>query len=433
MIKFNGLLPKIVVPHLMRDPVKPIGQADCIPVNAALALDPASSAGRRKKNLIVHPALYAVFLLVLLSGCQGVFKPEPKLKLVSVEIEDIPDWEYDDHRPAFIAFKKSCAALEKKPPEQNLKLGTKSEDWHKVCYAAARTEASNPTATRRFFEENFQVFKATDDGAPQGLFTGYYESSLKGSKVKTEKYYYPLYKRPKDLVAAPGIKYGRKSFFGYEPHFSRSEIHQGNLEGQDLEIVYVDSEADAFFLHVQGSGRVVFEDGSSLRVGYNGANGHPYTSIGKILIDRREIPKEYMSMQAIRHWLKHNPKKATRLMEENASYVFFKVLEGQGPIGAQGVPVSTGRTLAVDKRFYEYGMPMYLDAASDGNQVNLRRLLIAQDTGGAIKGAVRGDVFWGYGETAAEIAGTMKSTGQLYIFMPKDSHIPAQYLLSRYG
>jgi membrane-bound lytic murein transglycosylase A len=373
--------------------------------------------------------LLSIVCLAFLSGCHGFLKHEPKLKLIPVSIEDIPDWYEDDHRLAFLAFKKSCLALEKKSPGKNLKLGTKSEDWHKVCYAAARVDPADKKETRIFFEQNFQVFKATDKGQSDGLFTGYYESSLKGSKIKTEKYHYPLHKRPKDLVSVPDIKYGRKSMFGYKPHYSRSEIHQGKLNNQGLEIVYVDSEADAFFLHVQGSGRVVFEDGSTMRVGYDGANGHPYTSVGKILIDRGEVPKEYMSMQAIRHWLKCNTETARNLMEENQSYVFFKVLEGDGPLGSQGVAVSTGRSLAIDKRFYEMGMPMYLDAAVEGNQVNLRRLLIAQDTGGAIKGAVRGDVFWGYGDKAAEIAGTMKSTGQLYIFIPKDSQIPRHYLL----
>lgn len=368
--------------------------------------------------------------IIFLSGCQSYIKTHPKIKLIPAEISDLPDWEYDDHRPAFSAFKKSCQALEKKPVGQSLKLGTKSQDWHKVCYAATKIKGSDKTSVRHFFENNFKIYKATNDGGPDGLFTGYYESSLKGSKVKTNKYHCPLYRRPKDLIAVPGIKYGRKKFLGdHEPHYSRKEINQGKLNGQDLEIVYVSCAADAFFLHIQGSGRVEFEDGTFMRVGYAGANGHPYTSIGKILIDRGEIPKEYMSMQAIRHWIIANPDKAGELMEENASYIFFRILEGDGPIGSQGVPVSTGRTLAVDKRFHEFGTPIYLNAVTDGNQVNLRRLLIAQDTGGAIKGVVRGDVFWGYGDKAAEIAGTMKSTGQFYIFLPKDSQIPSPYLL----
>ncbi len=372
--------------------------------------------------------------LFLLAGCQGYIKPQPKIKLIPAEIEDLPDWEYDDHRPAFVAFKKSCTALKKKPVGQILKLGTKSEDWHKVCYAATKVKASDKESVRQFFEENFKIYKATNDGETDGLFTGYYESSLKGSKVKTKKYHCPLHSRPKDLVTAPKIKYGRKTFFGgHEPHYSRKEINQGKLNEKDLELVYVSCAADAFFLHVQGSGRVEFEDGTFMRVGYAGANGHPYTSIGKILIEQGEVPKEFMSMQAIRHWLLANPHKAEKLLESNASYVFFRILEGDGPIGSQGVAVSTGRTLAVDKRFHELGTPMYLDAAIDGNQVNLRRLLIAQDTGGAIKGVVRGDVFWGYGDKAAEIAGTMKSSGQLYIFLPKHSQIPNHYLLSRYG
>jgi len=272
--------------------------------------------------------------LLFLSGCQSFVKSTPKIKLIPVTISDLPDWKYDDQRPAFVAFKKSCAALEKKPAGQSLKLGTKSEDWHKVCYAATKINGSNKEAVRHFFEDNFKIYKATNDGETDGLFTGYYESSLKGSKSKTKKYHCPLHKRPKDLIAVPGIKYGRKKFFGgHEPHYSRKEINQGKLKGRDLEIVYVSCAADAFFLHIQGSGRVELEDGNFVRVGYAGANGHPYTSIGKILIDQGEIPKEFMSMQAIRHWLIANPNKAEKLLEENASYVFFRILKGDGPIG----------------------------------------------------------------------------------------------------
>jgi membrane-bound lytic murein transglycosylase A len=239
-----------------------------------------------------------------------------------------------------------------------------------------------------------------------------------GSFQRSEKYKYPLYKRPPDLIKENN-KYGRKEKQTFVPHYDRKSIAAGMLDGKGLELLWVDCPVDAFFLHIQGSGRVRLEGGTYVGVGYDGANGHPYTAVGKILIDRGEIRKEDMSMQAIRDWIKKHPLEGQRLMEENASYVFFRILNSKGAVGAQGVPVSPGRTLAIDNRFIPYGIPVWLDVTHSQNGINIQRLMIAQDTGGAIKGPLRGDVFWGFGGVPARIAGEMKSKGRSYLLLPK--------------
>ena len=202
------------------------------------------------------------------------------------------------------------------------------------------------------------------------------------------------------------------------PFHDRAAIDAGALDGDNLAVVWVDDPVDAFFLHIQGSGRIALADGSELRVGYAAQNGHAYTAVGLILIDDGEVTREAMSMQAIRTWLAANPDRARDLMNRNRSYVFFAVLDGDGPLGSEGVALTPGRSLAVDRRFLPMSVPLWLDSTLPGEQP-LRRLMIAQDTGGAIRGPVRGDVFWGYGEDAADIAGRMKSRGRYYLLLPR--------------
>jgi membrane-bound lytic murein transglycosylase A len=204
------------------------------------------------------------------------------------------------------------------------------------------------------------------------------------------------------------------------PYEDRARIEGGALKGRDLEMVWVDDAVDAFFLHIQGSGRVVMEDGSVMRVGYAGQNGHPYVAVGRELIARGVLTKENVSMQSIREWLRANPGEAAGLMNKNPSFVFFRPLDGEGPQGAQGVALTPGRSLAVDRSFVPYGLPVWLDAQDplDG-AARLRRLMVAQDTGGAIRGPVRGDVFWGHGDDAELRAGKMKSPGRYHLLIPR--------------
>ncbi|MEX2454364.1 MAG: MltA domain-containing protein, partial [Rhodospirillaceae bacterium] len=204
------------------------------------------------------------------------------------------------------------------------------------------------------------------------------------------------------------------------PYHDRGGIEAGALRGRSLELAWVDSAADAFFLHIQGSGRIRLPDGSILRVGYADANGHVYTAIGRDLIARGAIPREEMSMQAIRTWLAAHPDEGIELMRSNRSFVFFRELTGPGPVGAQGVPLTPGRSLAVDRNLLPLGVPVWLDTTlPDANGTPFRRLMVAQDTGGAIRGAVRGDVFWGAGAEAADRAGKMKQTGRYWLLRPR--------------
>ena len=256
---------------------------------------------------------------------------------------------------------------------------------------------------------------------------------LRGARSQGGPYQTPLYKRPKDLVLV-GLGEFKKNWRGKRlagrlengrlvPYASRTEIEEGKLSGKNLELVWVDDPVDAFFLHIQGSGRVTFSDGTSMRVGYDGHNGHNYTSIGRILIEQGEISKEKMSMQAIRKWLAANPDKGQKLMRQNGSFIFFREIGDEGPIGAQGVALTPGRSLAVDKRFLPYGLPVYLYTFTDplDQKSPISRLMVAQDTGGAIKGVIRGDVFWGFGELAAERAGKMKERGSYFALLPSHS------------
>jgi membrane-bound lytic murein transglycosylase A len=210
------------------------------------------------------------------------------------------------------------------------------------------------------------------------------------------------------------------------PYENRAAIESGALRGRGLEMLWVDDPVDAFFLQIQGSGRVMLEDGTSLRIGYAGQNGHPYVAIGRELIARGALTREAVSMPAIRDWLRANPQEADAVMNRNPSFVFFRELDGDGPVGAQGVALTPGRSLAVDRSFVPYGVPVWLDAEDpvDG-EVRVQRLLVAQDTGGAIRGPVRGDVFWGHGPEAEHRAGLMKSRGRYFLLLPKTVTPPA--------
>ena len=297
---------------------------------------------------------------------------------------------------------------------------------------------NRPDLARHFFETRFQPYLATTNGRPKGLFTGYFEMELKGSWLRKGPYTTPIYARPPELVEAnlgafsnnlKGERILGKVLGGrFVPFEDRGEIEAGSLSGRGLELIWVDSPIDAFFLHVQGSGRVLMDDGTIIRIGYAARNGHAYYSIGKELIKMGELRRERVSMQSIRAWLKNHPIQATELMAKNRSFIFFRIIEGalkslheqQGPVGAQGVLLTPGRSLAVDRRYIPLGIPIWLDTTDPVNiSEPLRRLVIAQDTGSAIKGPVRGDLFWGFGSLAATKAGLMKQTGRYFLLLPK--------------
>lgn len=380
---------------------------------------------------------FALSLLALLGlGLAWLTRPvpppkPPKLTLSSVGFADLPGWREDRVAEAVPALLRSCAALDKSKDDRDLGLAGTPADWREACAAAKGLGSGDAHA---FFERHFAPFAAAEGDKTEGLFTGYYEASLRGSRTRSDRYRTPLYKRPPDLVTVnlglfseelKGKRVaGRLQDGELLPYHPRKDIEAGALAGKGLELVWVDDPVDAFFLQIQGSGRVALDDGSDLRVGYAAQNGRDYVPIGRKLIERKALSRENVSMQSIRKWLADNPAQADEVMNENPSFVFFRELKGDGPVGAQGVALTAGRSIAVDRRHVPYGLPLWLETrAPDADPSKpdgaFRRLMVAQDTGGAIRGAVRGDVFWGYGEEAAERAGRMKHPGRWFLLLPK--------------
>lgn len=383
-------------------------------------------------------------LLILTAACAPLSgtvgeKPADELVLVRAGFDKLEDWAAADVRGAFAALAGSCKKLVQR--QNNEAFGGVAAygsvgEWRAPCDAALQAGSPSAAVARQFFEAWFEPALAANRSEEVGLFTGYYEPELNGSRAAGGKFKTPLHTRPGDLISVdlaqfrPALKgeriAGRVDGGRLVPYATRGQIMDGALGARSNVIAYVDDATDAFFLQVQGSGRVRFANGEAIRVAYDGQNGHPYTGIGRVLVDRGEMRREDMSMQSIRAWLKANPEKAQALMNENASYVFFKEQPIADPAlgaeGAQSVALTPEASLAVDLRFHGLGAPMWIDAtAPDGSGGNalFRRLLIAQDTGGAIRGPVRGDVYWGAGPRAAEIAGRMAHRGRLFVLLPK--------------
>lgn len=351
--------------------------------------------------------------------------------LERVEFAAIAGWLDDDHAAALAAFRRSCAeiAAEGRAFRRPVKFGGERSEWLEICRAAA--EASDP---RRFFATHFMALSVRDPGRPEGLFTGYYEPEARGSRTPSPEFPVPIYRKPPELVAfgeadekALGLKYGRLVDGKPAAYFTRKEIEQGALAGRELEIAWLAHWADAFFIHIQGSGRVRLPDGSLMRLAYAGKTGQPYTGIGARLVERGAFSHGDMSMQSTRAWMAAHPQEARKLMWENKSFIFFREVEvndpALGPPGAQQVLLTPRRSLAVDRSLWMFGTPIWLDTMAPsgpaGAMQPFRHLMIAQDTGTAIKGHVRGDLFWGAGESAAFTAGHMKSPGRMIVLLPR--------------
>ncbi len=378
-----------------------------------------------------------LFLTLVVTGCEE--KPrQDKLTLKPAKFSDLQGWDQDAQSAAVEALLKSCKRILLKPDTARFgvmeQAGTYA-DWKPSCEALMQLgQPVDDQSARAYFENYFQPVQVRAGKEENGLFTGYYEAQLHGSLTKQGPFQTPLYARPDDLVMVnlgefrPGLKgqriAGRVQEGRLRPYENRSDIVAGNWPHNDKALVWVDSPVDAFFVQIQGSGIVELTDGSTMRIGYAGQNGHPYYAIGRELIKREALTKETVSMQSIRTWLEHNPEEAAEVLNTNASYVFFRKLDDEGPLGGEGVALTAGRSLAVDRTQIPYGAPLWLEAQppKEGQQP-LQRLMIAQDTGGAIRGAVRGDVFWGYGADAEYKAGHMKSEGRYWIFLPKTLYI----------
>ncbi|MBT5897634.1 MAG: murein transglycosylase [Rhodospirillaceae bacterium] len=359
-----------------------------------------------------------------------------QLSFRAVAYDDLDGWATDDHGAAVVAFRHSCDRFATWPDDRNLSgngdVAGRARDWAEVC-DLARGLPPGPAAARKFFESHFKVVAVRYAGAASGLFTGYYEPLLHGSRQRWGPYIHPLYGMPKDLIRVNLGEFndslkgqhivGRVHGARLRPYFERRQIEAGALAGQGLEVVYVDDPVDAFFLQIQGSGRVALTDGGVMRLGYGGRNGRRYYAIGRELIKRGILTAENVSMQSIRAWLTANPDAGRAVMDLNPSFVFFQELTGPGPVGALGVALTPGRSIAVDRRLIPLGIPIWLQASRPAATVGgadrpLHRLVIAQDTGGAIKGGVRGDMFWGHGADAAAIAGRMKHAGEWFLLLP---------------
>ena len=370
----------------------------------------------------------------MLVACAGGPPPPPKLTLTPARFGDLPGWDDDHLGEALAAFVKSCGELAQREPGAAIgppALRLTAADWHDPCAAAAQTPADD-AAARAFFEHSFAPYLVGNNGETAGLFTGYYEPLLHGARARGGDDQTPILKRPPDLVMVELSRFrpawrgeriaGRVVDGSLVPYASRAEIERGALDPMHLEILWVDDPVAAFFLQVQGSGRVALSDGSTVRLGYDGQNGQTYVAIGRLLVARGELALDAVSLQSIRAWIKAHPQEGAALMDENPSYVFFREMSGDSPIGAEGVALTPGRSLAVDRSFIPLGAPLFLVAAD--KDAALRRLLIAQDIGGAISGPVRGDVFWGFGEEAEARAGVMRARGLYYLLLPKTVAAP---------
>jgi membrane-bound lytic murein transglycosylase A len=382
----------------------------------------------------LHAGAVLVILLVL-AGCANVTEHLPFLKpaapattwtvppgsgpaLTPVRFDQVTGWGTDQEAAALTAFLASCDALRAQP---NQPLGGQGEaavrggiaaEWQPACIAGRAVPPGDDVAARGFFEAWFQAYGVSTDGTAQGLFTGYFEPEVAGARTPGGIYRYPLLRRPSDLGSR-------------KPYFTRAEIEHGALRSRRLELLWLADPIDVFFLHVQGAGRVRLPDGHVVRVTYDGQNGQTYVPIGRVLVDRGEMTLDQVSMQSIRAWLVAHPQQAAAVMDANPSYVFFREVPDarpdQGPPSTLGAPLSPGRSIAVDKTFIPLGAPVWIDTTDPVDGAKIQRLMMAQDLGGAIRGPVRADIFFGWGKDAEEHAGRMREQGTEILLLPRQA------------
>ena len=400
---------------------------------------PPACAPRTAQGRLAWPLLAA---LLLAGGCATVAPPPPPKPPVEAASlpprfaaepwSALPGWNDDRVEEAWPAWLVSCRALTARESTR--------ETWQAPCDAAASVDPGDRGAVRRYFETHFTPWSvAFPDGRTTGLVTGYYEPLLVGSRSKTPAFAVPLHAPPDDLYTVelaslyPELKdkrvrarvEGRRVL----PYWTRAEIERGAIPADAAVVAYVADPLDAAFLQIQGSGRVELPDGRVMRVGYADQNGHPFRSIGRVLIDRGELTRDNASMQSIKAWARRNPDKLEALLDENPSYVFFREVPPpapgtidatiDGPYGSLGVPLLAERAIAVDARAIPLGAPVFLATTWPLSDTKLERLVMAQDTGGAIRGSVRADFFWGFGDDAGQQAGRMKQDGSLWLLWPK--------------
>ncbi|HVV41911.1 MAG TPA: MltA domain-containing protein [Nitrobacter sp.] len=365
-------------------------------------------------------------------------RAEPPLEIAGSQYiplawADVPGWTDDNQLEAFNAFRVSCKSIS---AQKGLPAKALGGSLLQPCRAARRAHVDDNAAARRFFETQFQPLRISRIGEASGFVTGYYEPVIDGSRTRTDVYNVPVYRRPSNLFvrgfhqSSPTLpnsgpvyrKIGRRKLV---PYYDRAQIEDGAIAGRGLEICWLKSETDLLFAQIQGSARVRLQDGSTIRINYDSYNGYPYTAVGRILVERNIIPKEQMSMQRIRQWMEQNPDGANELRRQNRSYIFFrevKLSDRDEAVGAQGVPLTPGRSIAVDKALHVYGTPFFiageLPIESSQAKTPFRRLMIAQDTGSAIVGPARADIYFGAGAEAGRISGRLRHNMDFVILVP---------------
>ena len=380
--------------------------------------------------------------LLALAGCvqpQGTGPTadasKAQMGLTPVGFDRLPGWGQDHASEALPPFVAGCTRMVDTlgGAGEAASRGGSAAFWASACKAARAVPRGDDAAAQAFFQASFQPYAVSADGRDTGLFTGYYEPEVRGSRSPGAGYDVPLLSRPGDLIQidlggfADDLKGrrigGRIQSGNMIPYYDRAEIMGGALRGKRLELIWLADPVDAFFLQIQGSGRIQLPDGRVARVTYAGQNGRPYVAIGKVLAEQGAIPLEQVTMQSIRSWLLSHPAEATGVMDRNPSYVFFRELIGtrpdEGPPGALGAALTPGRSIAVDRGYIPLGAPMFLDTTDPVTGAPLQRMMVAQDLGGAIKGPVRADIFFGWGKDAEEKAGRMRGTGRQYLLLPK--------------
>jgi membrane-bound lytic murein transglycosylase A len=356
-------------------------------------------------------------------------------QLEAIKCTELAGWPADDHLTAFAAYQASCQALRKGHTDDHRPIRSALLN---VCRKSLGLLPRDAQAARTFFEENFQPVRIARLGESEGLLTGYYEPIVQGSRFPNPEFHVPVYRRPHDLVVAgrkpaahafpnKSAQIGRRNGKGeLVPYYDRAAIEAGALEGQKLEICWLKDPADLLAMQIEGSGRVILEDGTPLRINYDSHNGYSFTSLSRALIEHHRIPREQISPQSIREWMTAHPDEAARERAANRSYIFFRVtgLSNEGePAGAQGVPLTPGRSIAVD-RLHEYGTPFFIEAnlaIESAKPISpFHRLMIAQDTGSAIVGPARADLYWGAGDDAGRIANRIRNPGRFVMLLPRE-------------
>jgi peptidoglycan lytic transglycosylase A len=350
--------------------------------------------------------------------------------------KDIAGWASDDHAQAYKAFRVSCASIaaQQNPPGDSRALGASLRE---PCRLAKARATINDAKARAFFEDNFVPLQISRLGQDEGFVTGYYEPIIEGSRTQTDVFNVPVYRRPSNLFVrgftqdSPSLpnkgpvyrKIGRRKLV---PYYDRAQIEDGAIAGRGLEICWLKDQTDLLFAQIQGSARVRLQDGSTIRINYDAHNGYPYTAVGRILIDRGVIPKDQMSMQKIREWMEQNPEGANEVRRQNRAYVFFREVplsDKDEPVGAQGVPLTPGRSIAVDNSLHEYGTLFFIEGElpieSPQAKTPFRRLMVAQDTGSAITGPARADIYYGAGPEAGRISGRFRHSMRFVMLVPK--------------